>query len=308
MMQRMKMRYINILLIGAIALSGLSCTKEGPVPAPVNDRDIKEFYGGFESEETGTKVYLDENVRIHWDSEDQVSIFNFNTANVPYVFQGSTGDRSGTFKRDTQFGGSTTGDVTNMVYAVYPYRASTSVTASGALSVEMPGTQAYRVSSFGRDANTMVCASDDNALVFKNACGFLVLKVYGTGEVHSIKLKSGNGVRISGNSTVTFNDGTPTVSVNANGSDEILLNCATPVTLNASSSEAVEFWFVVPPVALNNGFTATVYGPGTSSNQQTTTKAFTISRNTTLRLKAFEVHLNSGNQIDDGEEQEGGDY
>jgi len=315
----MNMKRIHILLIGAVAFIGLSCTKEGPVTdiVPENGgenpeqvatacRDIKVFYASFASEGAETKVYLDENSKIHWNAGDRISIFNRNTANGQYAFAGSDGDRSGSF---TFINNGVSGSNLSRVYAVYPYKSSTSITTAGVINFDLPATQTYLPNSFGLGANTMVAVSDGQALYFKNACGYLVLNMYGVGQVASISLKTKGGVKIAGDATITLNGDTPVVTTGANAVDEVLLDCSSnPVQIGFNASEATEFWFVLPPVALSGGLTLTITGASGGTYVKSTSNTFIIGRNSIFRINPFEINVSSGSQIEEGEELDGGSY
>ena len=309
----------HILLTGILSLSVLSCTKErafddvahgqpenSPSFVSTVKQKIKVFYAGFASNGSETKVYLDDNVKIHWDANDMISIFNTDTANAPFVFAGSTGDRAGGFTEYEQVADGAPIDG-EKIYAVYPFKTSTSINSQGVLTFEMPEIQSYREKSFGLGANTMVCISDDEALLFKNACGYLVLNLYGSGKVTSVSLKSNEGERIAGNASIAFVGDSPVVTMGDNAGDEIILECTEPITLRDSSSP-VEFWFVVPPVTFSKGFSICIGGQDGGSFEKKSIKSFTITRNSPLKITAFEVELAPGRQIVDGEEIDGGTY
>ena len=85
-------------LLSLVCVLAASCS--------VREIDIKDsasvkegaFYATLESYSApDTKVYLDEHVKILWDEEDQISIFNMTTRNQPFQFMGETGDNSGYF-------------------------------------------------------------------------------------------------------------------------------------------------------------------------------------------------------------------
>ena len=300
-------RYIATAAL--FCLVSLSCTKESIVDEFGKER-IKVFHAGFASEQKDTKVYLDENIKVHWDALDKVSIFNGTIDNCPFVFAGSQGARTGDFEEDPQYSGGYDGEATEggKIYSVYPYMSATGITPQGVISLELPGVQSYREKSFGPGANTMVCKSDDEALLFKNACGFLVFKLYGSGSVASVTVKSTNGEKISGNATISFNeDDVPSVSLKTDGSDEVTIQCENPVALGDRTAPT-EFWFVIPPITFSGGFSVTVTGSNGGTFVKTTSKPFSISRNTTLRIAAFEVQISDGRQISDGEEIDGGSY
>ena len=155
----------------------------------------------------------------------------------------------------------------------------------------------------------MVAISDGQALYFKNACGYLVLNIYGSGQVTGISLKAKGGIKIAGGATITLNGDTPVVATGADAGDEIVLDCSSnPVQLGANASEAIGFWFVLPPVVLSSGFTLTITGANNGTYIKSTSNSFTINRNSIFRINPFEVNVSSGTQIEDGEEFDGGSY
>ena len=46
-----------------------------------------------------TKTYLDENIKLLWHGDDELTIFG-STLNERYEFDGETGDNSGTFRNE----------------------------------------------------------------------------------------------------------------------------------------------------------------------------------------------------------------
>lgn len=297
-----------------------SCSKDGITAEPFPDSEMSEiatapavktgrvYHAGFASQGSETKVYIDDNVKMHWDADDQVSIFAGTTSNMHYRFNGETGARTGDFVPVTDTDGDVSGSPTegNKIYSVYPYNPATTLATNGALSVQMPGTQSYREKSFGLGANTMVCISDDEALYFHNACGYLVLKFYGSGNVSSVSVKGNNNEIIAGTANVTFNGENPSIAMGT-GTDSVTLLCEDPVVLNDQSTPK-EFWFTLPPVIFSGGFTITVTGSNNVVKEISSSRQFTVSRNSVLRISALEVNLMPQNQIEDGEEVDGGNY
>ena len=200
----MKKRYF---LPSLICLLAVSCTvQELDIQAPSPIKKVAEddvFFASLESYSTpDTKVFIDENVKMHWDAEDKLSIFNLNTQNQPYQFSGETGDVSGYFTRVSE--PVKTEDNLNYICAVYPYRESTTISDSGVLTLTLPAVQTYKAGSFGLEANTMVSTTDGHFLKFKNVGGYLALKFYGSGvSVSSIRLDGNLGEPLSGEATLT---------------------------------------------------------------------------------------------------------
>lgn len=289
----------QIILTGISALLAIACSKE----SEVKER-YSVFYTSFE-EYAETRTYVDDDYKLHWNKGDLVSIFQ-TSSNGKFAFTGEDGDRSGAFE---ELSVPEEGTEISSIYAVYPYSSSTTISDTEVLSVELPATQAYAEGSFGLGANTMVCRTQNDKLFFKNLGGFMVIKLYGSGvKVESVSFKANDGEPIAGKADVTFDpEGNPVASI-AQGPAEITVVAEEAVTLRPSATDYTEFWFVVPPTTLSGGFTITVNGANGGKFEKVSTKERTITRNDITPMTPLEVVLSGGNQIGDGEEQDGGNY
>ena len=251
------------------------------------------FYASLESySDPDTRVYVDENIKILWDADDRITIFNKYTYNQEYRFAGATGDNAGAFKKvpNDDF---VTGNDMDFICSVYPYIESTSISNKGVLSLNLPAEQAYREGSFGPGANTMVSATEDNQLKFKNVGGYLVLKFYGEGvSVSSIKLEGNNGEKLSGAATVKPAVGViPNITMASTAGSSITITCDEPIELGATKEEATQFWMVVPPTKFTQGFKLTVTDPNGNEFVKETSANLSIARNGVLRISPIEVVL-----------------
>ena len=294
----MKKRYFLHSLICLLAVSCTFQELDVQVPSPMKETAEDDvFYASLESYSTpDTKVYVDEDIQMHWNADDQLSIFDFNTLNQPYHFSGETGAVSGCFTRVS--------DPVEMendldvIYAVYPYRESTSISDEGVLTLTLPAVQTYQENSFGPGANTMVSMTDGHFLKFKNLCGYLVLKFYGAGvSVSSIRLDGLNGEKLSGEATVTHSiENYPQVAMTSNAGTSIILNCETPVELGTDCDHATVFWMVVPPTVFSKGFRLTVTdADGNVFFKETNRQDLSIVRNSVLRISPIEVTMSGTN-------------
>ena len=79
----------GLFLQSLICLLIVSCTvQELDTPRPTLSGD-DVFYSSLESSsEPDTKVYVDEKIKILWDAEDRISIFNKTTLNQQFMFTG----------------------------------------------------------------------------------------------------------------------------------------------------------------------------------------------------------------------------
>ena len=280
----MKKRFIiAAAILGTLAVS---CNIQEPEEAEV-------FYATTESAvDPDTKTYTDDQFHVLWHADDRVSIFNKYTYNQEYAFTGETGANAGGFSKagTEEF---ITGSEIDNIYAVYPYQKGTSISTDGTLTVSLPAEQVWAEKSFWRGANTMIAATTDNRITFRNAGGILILKFYGSGtKVKSVTLKGNSGEKIAGKATVTMPvGGVPAVQMQSDASDAITLTCENPVTLGSSSNDYTEFWFVVPPTSFGQGFTATVTGPDGGTFEASTVKTISITRSIVSKMAPMEVRL-----------------
>ena len=293
----MKNNLFRILLAVGLASLAISCSLHESDTLN-NVFQSNDFEARIESPEgMDTKVYADDKLRVLWDEEDHISIFNKYTFNQEYRFTGETGDNSGIFRMvsDDEF---VAGNELDLIYAVYPYQESTSIDNDGILTVTLPANQTYREGCFGRGANTMVSCTSDKRLMFRNTCGYLCLKLYGENvSVSSISIKGNNGEPLAGKAVVvSAADAVPIISLFPQATTEINLNIDVPVRLGTTADDASAFWMVIPPVTFDKGFTLTVTNSAGDTFEKSTTKPFSISRNTLSRMSALKVDFGSSSE------------
>lgn len=279
----------------------VSCSvKEADEIPVIPSHDV--FYASVEPfEDAQTRVYADESYHIRWNAGDLISIFNFNTFNQEYRFDGADGANSGSFSL-VNTGSFYTGNEVPTIYAVYPYNAATQLSDTQVLSVQFPATQTYDANTFDLGANLMVSAGTSNKLLFKNAGGVLVLKVFGSGAVASVTLSGNNGEKLSGPGSISMPaSGLPTVTMAQSANTSLTLTCPEPVELGPDEDHYTEFWLVLPPVTFSSGFTVTLYGPGGTSATKSTVKSIPITRSSISRMAPFEANLDYGGLQPDNE-------
>ena len=272
----------------------------------IQEEDIKTpqqgdviYYASFEQPaEDGTRVYANEDLLLRWTADDRVSIFGMNTYNQQYKFLGETGDNAGGFNKvdAAEF---VTGNAIPHVVSVYPYQSATSISESEAITVSLPSEQHYAENTFGLGANTMVSVTSDNVLQYKNVGGYLRLSLYGEGvSVTSITLKGNNGERIAGKATITMPlDGTPSVVMADDATDEITLVCDTAVAWGKTAEESIDFWFVIPPVTFSKGFSVIVSKMSGNRFEKSTTNSIAIDRNKLSKMSLIKVEAETNNTI-----------
>lgn len=279
------MKYHSFLLGLVAALSTACSVQEMEIDTPLADEEDL-FYASIE--ETSTKVYVDNNLRVLWNADDRVSIFNKYTYNQEYRFTGEEGDNAGSFKKvpGEDF---VTGNALDLVYSVYPYQSSTKISNDGVLTVVLPAEQVYRENSFGLKANTMVSVTEDNQLLFKNLCGYLAIKLYGEDKaITAISIKGNNEEPLAGQATVNASvEDVPTLSFAASATREITLCFDTPVTLGTTAETATVFWLVVPPTTFDEGITLRVTDEKGGLFEKSSSKQLEIRRNTLSTMAAL---------------------
>ena len=283
----MKTKLFFIYLL-AILVCGCS-QDELYIEQSVNERTFTASF-----EQNTTRTYVEEGNLLRWTEGDQISLFDGNTLNRQYKFDGKTGDNAGTFSIvEAPYGSGT--DLTNN-YAVYPYASDIMISEEGVITMTLPAEQNYAENSFGLGANTMVAVTEnteDSFLKFKNVCGYLKLQLYGDNIiVKSIALSGNNNEKIAGASTITpsYSDN-PSISMTNEATQTITLNCANGVKIGATAETATSFWLVIPPTTFEQGFKVTITDIYGCELTKSTPKNITITRNKIQPMSCFEVEM-----------------
>ena len=281
-------RYFSILCM--LALLASSCnTDEQLINEPISPTG-RIFTASFEQNDTRT--YVEEGNLLRWNAGDQITIFNSNTLNQQYKFDGETGDNGGTFSKvSSAFG---TGNDLNCHYAVYPYDKDIKITETGVITATLPAEQSYAENSFGLGANTMVAATkdiDDTFLKFRNVGGYLKLQLYGENvTVKSITLTGNNSEKLAGKATITPTYGQePTIAMADDATTTITLDCGDGVQLGTTAETATAFWIVIPPTTFEGGFNVTITDISGDTFTKSTSNVITIERNTIQPMATIEV-------------------
>ena len=283
----MKTKHLAVILT---LLSIAACTHQEidrPSPADVFFAELEN--PGAEN----TRVYADAQLRVLWNNDDRITIFNKYTYGYQYRFKGRTGATAGKFEPVEEEGGYVTGNDLPYIYSVYPYQELTEIDNDGIITIDLPEEQTYAANSFGLGANTMVSISADNEMRFKNVGGYFGLQLYGDNvSVSTITLKGNWGEPLAGTANITPVFGsTPTMAFDPHypTSETVTLVCPTPVRIGSTAAESTIFWIVVPPTVFSGGLTITVVDKDGCVFEKTTTKRNEIKRNTLLRMPAIEV-------------------
>ena len=246
--------------------------------------------------EPDTKTYADEQHLVVWHNDDRVSVFEKKEYWEEYKYTGRTGTTGGRLDKITNEGSGTGGDL-DYYYAVYPHSELNGFNSQGHLLLTLPHEQLYDEFSFGRGTNLMVSSSEDDSFKFKNIGGYLVFKLYGEGvSVSTIRLVGNNEEEITGDIDVVISPGTDPVTTMSTARyaetyNDAVLVCDPPIALGATAAEYKEFWFVLPPMTFEGGFSIDVTTSNGDVWTKTTTKSWTITRNHYTPVSAMEVVL-----------------
>ena len=243
--------------------------------------------------------------KILWQTGDAVSFFFGNVHNTRYTYTGEDGVTSAELTKDDTKPGTTRTPLLKS-QAVYPYNENVTVkydedAGSDKINLTYPTTQKYAKNSFGKDANIMVAAgknNEDNELYFRNACGYLVIKLYGTASIKNITLSSVSGTdKIAGSAVVVAShDAAPVITMADDASTAVTLDCInndSGVVLGTDAKNATEFWFCLPPVIFTDGIKITVNDMYGNTYTKQTSKTVTIERNKIQPMAALEFVSNA---------------
>ena len=267
-----------------------SFNEENGTPTVYATTDLQ---AGFAEE---TRTYVENNKYLRWHEDDRLTAFYGNTLNRQYKFNGKTGANSGTFSL-VPSGELGTGNAFDRIYAVYPYNETATITDEGEIALTLPAVQSYVENSFGKGANTMIAVTEnleDTFLGFKNACGYLKLKLSDIdgGELKSIEIKGNNNEKIAGAATATIAFGeAPQLTMADNATTTVTIDCGDSIAIGQTPETATEFWVVLPEVTFTKGLTIRVTDSDGGVFEKSTENEVVITRNEILPMAAVEAIL-----------------
>lgn len=162
--------------------------------------------------------------------------------------------------------------------------------------ITLPAEQTATEGSADPKAMLMIGTSDDtNNIQFKNICAYV--KVTPTFDCSAILLRSNGTENLAGTLTVDYNNGEPTTTVTANGTNNIFLSG--DIKANCS------YYIAVRPEALSSGFTIEFLTADNSNYYaRTANKDLGLARNRVVNLGSFDTTsswtINTPTTGDDG--------
>ena len=206
-------------------------------------------------------------IEVTADLENEMSRTTFTDGGNGGVAVWSEGDSIGAIAEDGTItecvvtsidGGSATFSVpANTKYAVYPYASGDVYTTAGLLGHSLVSNISLDGSNkvFGNKENVMVAHLVSNNLSFKHLCGYIEVKLKGTGTVKHVALRDNARTwdALSGWGHINFSDPNNPTFTSSTG-EAVACNWiyATCSNVELSKSEAKSFYFVVPPRTYKN--------------------------------------------------------
>lgn len=248
-------------LIG-IALLGWGCTSQQGFDSNQDTLAHKGFKASIEGIlSDGTRAHL-EGLKVEFDNEDKIAVFDNNSAASQYTYSSETGEFAGT--------SSATGEEIEGVFALYPYSNDISL-ESGIIEGTLPATQTYESNSFPKNSHVMYAKTDEvgDELYFKNMVSYIRIHLYGEGiTVRNIKLTTNEDTYISGDYYIETGDDNPSLIVydydeseHPQSSNSVILDCSAEegggVTLGDANNPTA-FYIAVPAQTYSNGFSIVV--------------------------------------------------
>ena len=247
----MKKFYYNLCLTLVAAILAVGCTEDLTTDnVVVNDAtncEMIEVVANLEIDEDTRTTLLDNNSgKVLWSEGDAIGAI-LSDGTISECEATSVNGSSATFKVPS-----------NTLYAIYPYSSKTTYdTEAGTLSHTLGSNITLDGSAkvFGDGQNVMVAQLSNSTLPFKHVCGYLEVKLKGTGTVKHVALRSNsqNWDAMSGLGTINVSDATKPVFT-ASTDHGVAFNWvyATCNNVELSKSEAKSFYFVVPPRTYEN--------------------------------------------------------
>ncbi len=300
----------------AAALAFFACEQaeelETPSQGSISDSGLPQtIYAAMadenENDTTKTRTYIDDN-NVLWNKGDEIFYATKWIVGAKYVFNGDDGAASAEFTKVSE------GENSSVAYSqiplgVFPYRENLSAshnenTKTWTVTPEYEQYQNYVPNSFDRDANIMIATGkykEDQNLYFRNTCGYLVIKLYGTNVVvdniglfanDKGNLMYGKKYDIEVNSDGEFTYKPNTIPF-VEWQYSVFLNCKDSngqgVRIGEDREHATEFWFALPPMTFNGGLSVRVDHSTGYRFLQSTTKDIVIERNTVQPMAAFDA-------------------
>ena len=234
---------MNKLLFSLMAFCAIiltvACSSDDNEGTGTPKKQRLTFTATQEGTPANTKTVIANNVNIHWQRTDQISLFD-GTTNNTFALTSGEGSIYATFEGMATPSTSYT--------AVYPYTATAALEADGTVTgITLPATQTATANSFDPQAALMMAVSNNNTFAFKNVVGYL--KLTPKFACSKIVLKAADKTAVlAGTGKLAYNNGIPTIDLSS-ATDK---SYAITLTGNIEADKA--YYIAVPAVTLTAGW------------------------------------------------------
>lgn len=284
-------KYIKNILLSALVVLPLSCSKEQPGSAisSGNREQGEEMTLSASFENTEVKTYFGTEAAgkmpVCWEADDMLWVSSntmldnwakgaaFTTNAEAISKDGKSAVFKGVYRKDGK----------GMV-AVYPYESVFENASYSNLVIDIPSAQAYNPSNCAKRSCTAVSYwADGDRIVFSYIAGCLKLSLKGSGQqIGKMVVMDNNASHLLwGKCTVTPNaagDAIGSVSYRS-GSNALTVECQSAVTLGSTASD---FFVMVPGGSFSAGMTIALY-----DRAGTLVKAFKTDKDNTVGAGKF---------------------
>lgn len=260
----------KFFFIASVLAIAASCTVSEPESATIKAPSFFAFAEGNDpAAKTSISVDAEGVGTIWWKPAEKINVF-FGATSVPYTST-NTEDATTVVFETTAFIGSTEGSSNNK-WGLYPYDANATCNGSS-VTTTIPSTQSCVAETFGTNLFPMVAQTSDNELHFLNVCGGIKFSL-SREDIESITFKGNNDEDIAGKVQITLgSDGKPASTV-VPGEKTITM---TPDS-GSTFSKNKNYYIVMLPTVLSNGFTMTFETASQIGTFNYTTKSVEIKR------------------------------
>lgn len=192
-----------------------------------------------------TKVHL-EGLKTCWNKGDELTVFYKTDIAEKWIFKGETGDVAGQIGHDAV----SRVEQRNDIFVVYPYDSDATLEGN-VIHTSIPSEQTFCKGSYG---TAMLAAwTDFDILTLRYCTAIIELRYSGPAEVSKIELRGNDSEKLSGTSSISFNEEKPRLT--CNGVSSVTLNCNVSVQDAATES----FYFSIAPGVFSKGVTFIVH-------------------------------------------------
>ena len=270
------MKKLTFILSALFVLLVVSCTNELENTMQEGKLSFSSISASMGDLPTA-RVHLESDGKVVWDVDDQIGIYS-DTQTTPTKFTcTNVSESSATFSSDDEVSGSN-------FFAYYPYENTTIV--DNTMKCTLPSYYIEHTTSTFIKNSPMIAQSNTNEFNFKHTCGFIRFSITGTHIITKLVLQGNNYEKICGTGIADLDKNNPTISIQ-DGYSSITMFVG---ELQLSSSQATDFYFIVPVVEFTKGISLAITYKNEDSTEttikKTTLKPVNISRSV---IKSFSV-------------------